>query len=136
MDDLFKTFKISASGMKSQGTRLRVISENIANADSLPQSPGGTPYRRKTITFRTALDKSVGADLVEVNKIGTDRGEFVKKFDPNHPGADSDGYVLTPNVNPLIEMMDMREAERSYEANLNVIRSSRSMMQSAIDLLR
>lgn len=136
MDDLFKTFKISAAGMKAQGTRLRVISENIANADSLPQSPGATPYRRKTVTFKNMLNRGVGFDTVQIRKIDTDRSEFTKKYDPTHPGADSDGYVLTPNVNTLIEMMDMREAQRSYEANLSVITSSRTMLQSAIDLLR
>lgn len=136
MDDLFKTFKISAAGMKAQGTRLRVISENIANADSLPQSPGATPYRRKTVTFKNMLNRNVGFETVQIRKIDTDRSEFVKKYDPTHPGADSDGYVLTPNVNTLIEMMDMREAQRSYEANLSVITSSRTMLQSAIDLLR
>jgi flagellar basal-body rod protein FlgC len=136
MDDLFKTFKISAGGMKAQGTRLRVISENIANADSLPQTPGQTPYRRKTVEFKSVLDKGVGAEILQVNKIGTDRSEFTKRYEPGHPAADADGYVLTPNVNSLIEVMDMRQAERSYEANLGVIRSSRSMLQSAIDLLR
>lgn len=136
MDDLFKTFKISASGMKAQGTRLRVISENVANAESLPQTPGAAPYRRKTILFKNVLDKNVGMNTVRVDQIGTDRSDFVKKYDPGHPGADAQGYVQTPNVNMLVEMMDMREAQRSYEANLSVIRSSRTMLQSAIDVLR
>ena len=136
MDDLLKTLRISSSGMKAQGTRLRVISENIANADSLAQSPGGNPYRRKTVTFKNELDRSTGLDMVRVKKIGTDQSEFQKRYDPGHPAADADGYVLTPNVNTLIEMMDMREAQRSYEANLNVIKSSKEMLMSTIDVLR
>ena len=136
MDDLLKTMRISAAGMKAQGTRLRVISENIANAESLPQSPGELPFRRKTVTFKNELDRSTGVDLVRIKKIGTDRSDFQKRHDPGHPAADADGYVLTPNVNMLIEMMDMREAQRSYEANLNVIKSSKAMLQKTIEILR
>ncbi len=136
MDDLLKTFKISSAAMKAQGTRLRVIAENIANVNSLPEAPGGVPYRRKTITFRNELDRSIGLDTVRVHKIGPDNSDFNKRFEPNHPAADADGYVLTPNVNSLIEMTDMREAQRSYEANLNVIKSSKRMLQGAIGILR
>lgn len=136
MDDLLKTLRISGAGMKAQGTRLRVISENIANADSLPTGPGKLPYRRQTVIFKNELDKSVGLDTVRVKKIDTDSSEFKKSFDPNHPAADADGYVLVPNVNRLVEMMDMKEAQRSYEANLSVIRSSKSMLQGTIDILR
>ncbi len=136
MDDLLKTFQISSAGMRVQGARLRVISENIANADSLPQDPNGKPYRRKTITFRNELDRAVGLDTVRVNKVRPDMSEFGKRYEPSPPAADADGYVLTPNVNRLVEMTDMREAQRSYEANLNVIKSSRSMLMSTIDILR
>jgi len=136
MDDLFKTFQISGAGMRVQGARLRVISENIANADSLPQDPNGKPYRRKTITFRNELDRATGLNQVRVNKVRPDMSDFGKRFDPGHPAADADGYVLTPNVNKLVEMTDMREAQRSYEANLNVIKSSRAMLMSTIDVLR
>lgn len=136
MDDLLKTFQISSAGMRVQGARLRVISENIANADSLPQDPNGKPYRRKTISFRNELDRAVGLDTVRVNKVRPDMSEFGKRYEPSHPAADADGYVLTPNVNRLVEMTDMREAQRSYEANLNVIKSSRSMLMSTIDILR
>ncbi|MCK5445028.1 MAG: flagellar basal body rod protein FlgC [Rhodospirillaceae bacterium] len=136
MDDLMRTLKISAAGMKAQGTRIRVISENIANADSLPTSPGGLPYRRKVVTFRNELDNNIGVNTVTVDRIRTDRSDFQNKYDPTHPAADANGYVLIPNVNSLIEMMDMREAQRSYEANLNVIKSSRSMLQETIGLLR
>jgi flagellar basal-body rod protein FlgC len=136
MDDLLKTMRISSSGMRAQGSRLRVISENIANAGSMPQSPDEIPYRRKVITFKNTLDRTIGLDTVRVDKVIDDKSKFIKKFDPNHPAADQDGYVQTPNVNSLIEMMDMREAQRSYEANLNVIKSSKAMLSSTIDLLR
>lgn len=136
MDDLLKTLRISSAAMKAQGTRLRVISENIANADSLAQEPGRSPYRRKIVTFKNELDRSIGIRTVSIDKIKTDKSDFEKRFDPNHPAADADGYVLIPNVNTLIEMMDMREAQRSYEANLNVIKSSKAMLQGTIDLLR
>lgn len=136
MDDLLKTLRISAAGMKAQGTRLRVVSENIANADSLPTEPGGQPYRRKIVTFRNELDRTIGADTVHVNRIKTDQSEFQKRYDPSHPAAGEDGYVLAPNVSSLVEMMDMREAQRSYEANLNVIKSSKTMLQQTIGLLR
>lgn len=136
MDDLLKTFQISGAGMKVQGARLRVISENIANADSLAQDPNGKPYRRQIITFKNELDRATGLNKVSVNKVKPDMSAFGKRYDPSHPAADADGYVLTPNVNMLVEMTDMREAQRSYEANLNVIKSSRSMLMSTIDVLR
>ena len=128
--------RISSSGMRAQGTRLRVISENIANANSLPTEPGELPYRRKVITFKNSLDRAIGLDTVRTDRVVEDQSAFIKKFNPNHPSADQDGYVQTPNVNTLIEMMDMREAQRSYEANLNVIKTSKAMLSSTIDLLR
>lgn len=136
MDDLLRTLRISASGMKAQGTRLRVISENVANADSLPTQPGGLPYRRKVVTFRNELDQAIGVNTVRVDRIKTDLSDFQQRFDPAHPAADANGYVLTPNVSTLVEMTDMREAQRSYEANLNVIKSSKSMLQDTIALMR
>lgn len=134
--DLVKTMKISAAGMKAQGTRLRVIAENVANADSLAQSPGGEPYRRKLVSFRNALDRQLGADTVSVKRIFKDDSDFGKKFDPTHPAADNDGYVLVPNVKPLVEMMDMREAQRSYEANLSIIEVSKRMLMRTIEMIR
>ena len=136
MDDLISSLKISAAGMKVQGIRLRVISENLANADSLPTGPGKSPYRRKNIQFQNVLDRELGLNLVKVKKIGVDKSEFNRRFDPGHPAADEKGYVQTPNVKTLIEVMDMREAQRSYEANLTAIRSARSMMRRTIGLLR
>ncbi len=122
--------------MQTQGTRLRVVAENIANADSLPTKPGDLPYRRKTVTFKNVLDRATGTDLVEVDRIGVDRSDLPRRYEPSHPAADASGYVLAPNVNSLIEMSDMREAERSYEANLNVIKASKAMLNETIDVLR
>ena len=136
MDELNKSVNVAVSGMKAQAERLRVVSENMANADSLPTSPGATPYRRKVVTFRNALDQEIGANLVKVDKVDVDRSDFQKKFDPKHPAADSEGYVLSPNVNPLIELMDMREAQRSYEANLDVITVSKGLLSKTIDMLK
>lgn len=136
MDDLLRTLKISAAGMKAQGTRLRIISENVANADSLPTSPGGVPYRRKVVTFRNELDRNIGVEKVQVARIGVDKSEFPRKYDPSHPAADAQGYVLAPNVNALMEMMDMREAQRSYESNMSVIKASKTMLQDTIALMR
>ena len=134
--DLIKSIKISTAGMRVQGTRLRVISENIANADSLPDGAGDLPYRRKQVSFKNVLDRSLDAKRVKIDKIQVDKTDFDKKFDPQHPAADKDGYVLVPNVNPLVEMMDMREAQRSYEANLSIIQVSKSMLTRTIDMLR
>ncbi len=136
MDDLFKSMQISASGMRAQGNRLRIVAENIANADSLPTAPGEDPYRRQTISFKTTLDRATGAETVAVDRVRPDTSPFEKQFKPYHPAADADGYVLAPNVNTLIEMADMRESQRSYEANLGVIRASKAMVQQMIELLR
>ena len=134
--DLEKSLQVSFAGMSAQGTRLRVIAENLANADSAAQTPGGEPYRRKVVTFKSVLDKSVGATTVKVARVVSGGGEFERRFDPSHPAADAEGYVLMPNVNPLLELMDMREAQRSYEANINVIDAVKSMVSRTIDLLR
>ena len=135
-DDLYKALAISGAGMRTQGTRLRVIAENIANANSMATEPGTDPYRRKIVTFKNELDRSLGLDVVRIDRIREDMSDFGQRFDPNHPAADENGYVRTPNVNSLIEMMDMREAQRSYEANMSVIKSSKSMLAKTIDILR
>lgn len=136
MDDILTTMRISGAGMKVQSSRLRVISQNIANADSLPQQPGEDPYRRKTVTFDNELDRAIGLETVRIDRIKEDQSDFGKRYDPSHPAADEQGYVLTPNVNILVETMDMREAQRSYEANLNVIKASKSMLMQTIEILR
>ena len=134
--DLSKTLNVSASGMKAQGTRLRVIAENIANADSLADRPGADPYRRKLVTFKSEVDKASGARLVAVGAIRPDRGDLRSEYNPQHPAADANGYVKLPNVSTLIELMDMREAQRSYEANLKMVEASRQMVMQTIDLLK
>ncbi len=133
--ELDGAIKVAASGLAAQSTRLRVIAENLANTDSTGTTPGAEPYRRKLVTFRSALDKASGAQTVQVGKPQTAAGDFEKRYDPAHPAADAQGYVMMPNVNPMLEMMDMREAQRSYEANLNVIDAAKNMLSRAIDLL-
>ncbi len=127
---------IASAGMRAQSARVRVASENLANADSLATTPGDAPYRRRTVSFREALDREQGLRLVDVHRYGVDRRPFDKRFDPGHPGADDAGYVLLPNVKPLVELMDMREAQRSYEANLNAVSLTRSMVNQTLDLLK
>jgi flagellar basal-body rod protein FlgC len=134
--NLKDAMQVSAAGMRAQGERLRVISENLANADSTAQTPGGEPYRRKIMTFKNVLDRSINADMVRVNKITPDSKDFELKYDPSHPAANAEGYVMRPNVNSLIELSDMRQAQRSYEANLSVIETSKAMLSRTIGLLR
>ena len=134
--DLAQIMKISAAGMQAQTLRLRTIAENIANADSLGQRPGEDPYQRKVLTFRNLLDRTLGVQRVSVNKVDVDRSEFPKRYDPGHPAADATGYVMTPNVNSLVEMMDMRESQRSYETNLAMIETAKGMLTRTIDLIR
>jgi len=135
-DDLKTSMFISGAGMRVQGQRMKVIAENIANADSTAATPGGDPYRRKTVTFKNVLDRQMDTDLVRVDKVGQDMSDFELKYDPGHPSADEDGYVKLPNVESLIETMDMREATRSFEANLNMVKAARDMISRTIDLLR
>ena len=134
--DFLKTLSIAASGLRAQAGRMRVISENIANADSTPSRPGADPYRRKIPTFESEYDRALGARIVELGPTQTDKSEFQLKYEPGHPAADSNGNVKYPNVNPLLEMTDMREAQRSYQANINVITATRRMLQRTIDILR
>jgi flagellar basal-body rod protein FlgC len=134
--DFLKTLTIAASGLRAQAGRMRVISENIANADSTPQRPGSDPYRRKIATFRSELDRTLDTQLVELGKVQTDSSDFRLKYEPGHPAADVNGNVKYPNVNSVIELTDMREAQRSYEANINVISATRRMIQRTIDILK
>ena len=133
--DFLKSIAIAASGLKAQSGRMRVISENIANAESTSQRPGGDPYRRKIATFSAEVDRSLEANVVGLGRIQPDRTDFRTKYEPGHPAADPRGYVKYPNVNPLIEMTDMRDAQRSYEANLNVIGATRRMIQRTLAIL-
>jgi flagellar basal-body rod protein FlgC len=136
MDPLSASLKIAGSGMEAQSTRLRIVSENIANARSTGDTPGADPYKRKLITFGAELDKASGVDVVGVKKLGVDNSKFIQEYDPAHPAADEKGMVKLPNVNMLIEMADMREANRSYDANLQTIKQTRELIASTIDLLK
>ena len=135
MDDLARALEISASGMRAQSGRIRVVAENVANAQSTAAGPGLEPYRRQVPVFTSVLDRSVGARLVEMNRVVLDPTAFTLKFDPGHPAANEEGYVETPNVNPLVEMMDLREAQRSYEANLGALESARAMAGATLRIL-
>ena len=134
--DLDKALGIAAHGMDAQTTRLRIIAENLANQDTTGSTPGADPYRRKTVTFENRLDRQLGTDEVRVKQVDRDRSEFPQRYDPSNPAANTAGYVKLPNVNSMVEVMDMREAERWYSANLAVMQSSRRMLTRTIDLLK
>ncbi len=136
MDALSASSKISVSGMKAQAIRLRTISENMANADTTATTPGGMPYRRQVVTFANVYDSKIGADVVKVGGVVKDMSQLQRKYDPNSPAADNQGYVLKPNVQIPIELMDMKEAERSYEANLNAYSVTKDITSRTLDLLR
>ncbi len=134
--DLSKALAISAQGMDVQTTRLRVIAENLANQDTTGSTAGADAYRRKTITFENRFDRELGAQAVRVKAIDHDKSDLPKRYDPSNPGADAQGYVKTPNVNSFVEVMDMREAQRSYNANLQVLEVSRGMLTRVIGMLK
>ena len=134
--DLIKSLFISASGLKAQNNRMQIIAENIANADSTGRTPDEDPYRRKIPTFKSHFDKEIGAEMVEMGRIAEDQSDFVERYEPGHPAANEQGFVRRPNVSTLVETVDMRQAQRSYEANLNVIQATRRMVQRTIDILR
>jgi flagellar basal-body rod protein FlgC len=134
--DFLKSIAIAASGLRAQAGRMRVISENIANVDSTASAAGAEPYRRKMATFKSEMDRTLDAQIVALGRIKTDPSEFRVKHEPGHPAADANGNVKYPNVNSLVEMTDLREAQRSYEANINVIGASRRMIQRTIEILK
>jgi flagellar basal-body rod protein FlgC len=134
--DFLKSIAIAASGLRAQAGRMRVISENVANAESTAPRAGANPYRRKIPTFRTEMDRALDAKVVALGPVRTDPSDFRTKYEPGHPAADANGYVRYPNVNSVVEMTDMRDAQRTYEANLNVIGATRRMIQRTIDILR
>ncbi len=136
IDPLRAATSIAGAGLEAQSVRLRVVSENLANAQSVGKTPGADPYRRKTVVFASEFDQLIGAATVEVKQIGTDQSPFRVEHDPSNPVADQDGNVKLPNVNMLVEMADMREASRSYEANLQMVKATRTMTSEILDLLR
>lgn len=136
MDELSAIGKIAGSAMRAQSVRMRVTSENMANVDTTGMAPGADPYRRKTVDFAEAVDRASGAPIVTVDRIGTDPSNFEKRYDPSHPAADEAGYVKVPNVSAMVELANMREAMRSFEANLNMMDSGRRMRSQLLDLLK
>lgn len=135
-DSLKGAMFVAGSGMRAQGTRIRVIAENIANQNSTADTPGGDPYRRKVVTFKNALDRQLDVDTVRVRKVTEDPSAFALRFDPSHPAADENGYYKLPNVTGLVETMDMLEAQRTYQANVSVIENTKRMVSTTLDLLR
>ena len=134
--DFIKSLQVATTGLRAQMGRMRIISENIANADSVSQTAGGDPYRRRIVTFNTVLDRQLGAHVVELGPIQTDSTDFLVKHEPGNPAANAAGDVKYPNVNTLVEMTDLRDAQRSYEANLNIVTATRKMMQRTVDILK
>ena len=136
MDPLTTALRVASTGLGAQSERLRVVSENLANAQSTGNTPDENPYRRKTITFSSTPDRASGIAYVNTTAISSDPSEFPTEYMPGHQAADANGYVRMPNVNTLVEMADMREANRSYQANLQVIKQARELISMTIDLLR
>ena len=134
--DLQKAMMTSAAGLRAQSIRMRVISENIANSDSIASAPGADPYRRKLVTFRSELDRELGLETVKAEDVKFDKSNFGQRYDPGNPAADAAGYVKTTNVNGLIEAMDMQQAQRTYQSNLNALEGSRRMATLTLELLR
>ena len=132
-DPLAASMRMSATALDNQSTRMRVVAENLANAQSTGDAPGAAPFRRKTVSFaRVVADEATGPRA----RIATDRSPLPVRHDPNHPAADADGMVRMPNVSPLVEMADMREASRAFESNVEVMRQTRELIHATIDLLR
>lgn len=136
IDPIKVAIQVASSGLEAQSRRMLVVSENMANATSTGNTPGADPYTRKTVSFKSVLDDMSGANLVKVDRVDTDRKPFRIEHDPSHPAADVDGNVKLPNVDLLVELADMRKSNRSYEANLQVIKQARSLSSMTIDLLR
>ena len=134
--DFIKSLQVAASGLHAQIGRMRIITENIANADSLATTPGGDPYRRRIVTFSSELDRSIGADVVKLGRVQPDNTDFLVRHEPGNPAANAQGDVKYPNVNTLVELTDLRDAQRSYEANLNIVTATRKMMQLTVDMLK
>jgi flagellar basal-body rod protein FlgC len=134
--DLNTSLQVSAAGMQVQVARIKIIAENLANQNTTGSTPGADAYRRRTVSFQNQIDKAVGVETVSVKSVGTDKGAQPLRYDPSNPGADKNGYVKTPNVNSFVELMDMRDAEQAYSANLNVASTTRAMLNQTLDLLK
>jgi flagellar basal-body rod protein FlgC len=133
--DFTTAMTVAASGLRAQSERMNIIAENIANANSTAAVTGGDPYRRQIATVKSEFDRQLDATMVEPGKPAQDMSDFRLQYDPGNPAADKQGYVKLPNVNTLVEIMDMREAQRSYEADLTVMDATKTMMSRTVDLL-
>ncbi|MBP0484561.1 flagellar basal body rod protein FlgC [Sagittula salina] len=136
MDPLKSVLSVAASGMRAEGQRLKIVSENVANANSTGTAAGEDPYRRKMVSFQEVVDRDSGASMVEVESVSYDTSRFELRYDPSHPAADGEGFVKMPNVSTILEMSNMREASRSYQANLNMFETARGMRSQLLDLLK
>ncbi|WP_072395291.1 flagellar basal body rod protein FlgC [Hyphomicrobium sp. CS1GBMeth3] len=136
IDPIRVAIQVASSGLEAQSRRMLVVSENLANATTTGSTPGAQPYTRKTVSFESVLDDVSGASLVKVDRVDTDKRPYRTEYDPGHPAADADGNVKMPNVDMLVELADMRESNRSYEANLQVVKQARALSSMTIDLLR
>jgi flagellar basal-body rod protein FlgC len=135
MTDIQAAIAAAASGMRAQTVRMRIAAENVANANSTGANPAEEPFRRRIPLMETTT-LTTGAVGVRVRGAEMDMTPFRQEYNPSHPAADADGFVRLPNVDTLVEMMDLREAQRAYEANLNMIEAARNMTNRALDLLR
>jgi len=134
--DFSTSMSVAASGMRAQSERMKIIAENIANANSTSPATGGDPYRRQIATVKSEFDRNLDATVVEAGKPVADTSDFRLQYDPGNPAADKQGYIKLPNVNSLVEIMDMREAQRSYEADLTVMDATKTMLSRTVDLLK
>jgi flagellar basal-body rod protein FlgC len=136
IDPIEAAINVATSGLEAHSTRMRVISENLANSESTGSTPGANPYTRKTVTFTDEMDQATGVDMVKVGSIGYDRSPYRVEYDPGNPAADANGFIKLPNVNLITEMADMREANRSYSANIQVVKQARELYTMTVDLMR
>ncbi|MBX9682617.1 MAG: flagellar basal body rod protein FlgC [Hyphomicrobium sp.] len=135
-DPLQAAMKTASYALSAQSTRMRVVSENLANAESTGKAPGADPYQRKTVNFESVMDDALGIDVVQVGRVSADKAPFRTEYDPGHVAADAKGMVKLPNVDMMVELADMREAMRSYSANTLIIKQAREMVSMTVDLLR
>jgi flagellar basal-body rod protein FlgC len=136
MSDFLSSLKIAATGLHAQNARMQIIAENLANVDSAGKTPTDNPYRRRIPTFQAVMDADAGGQIVKIGKTALDMSDFNMRYEPGHPAANSAGYVKYPNIDPLVEAMDMRQAQRTYEANLNVVTTTRQMLSRTLDILK
>ena len=136
MSDFLSSLKIAATGLHAQNARMQIIAENLANVDSAGKTPTDNPYRRRIPTFKAVMDADAGGQIVKIGKTALDMSDFNMRYEPGHPAANSAGYVKYPNIDPLVEAMDMRQAQRTYEANLNVVTTTRQMLSRTLDILK